>query len=214
MNLKGLYVITDEKLTPYDKILDMVEKALKGGSSIIQLRDKNNTDEFLIPYCKDLKNLCHKYGATFIVNDRVDLALKVDADGVHVGEEDPNVIEVREKTKGKILGVSCYGSVERSLQMQELGADYVAFGSFYPSPTKPKSKIVPKSIIPQAKQVLKIPICVIGGLTVENSKELIDLGADMVAVVSDVWTNTDIEERCKQYIELFGHRYNSDINPT
>ncbi|MFN3788359.1 MAG: thiamine phosphate synthase, partial [Sulfurihydrogenibium azorense] len=101
MKLKGLYVITDEKLTPYDKMLDMVEKALKGGASIVQLRDKNNSDEFLIPYCNQLKDLCHKYDAIFIVNDRVDLALKVDADGVHIGEEDPDVVEVREKTKGK-----------------------------------------------------------------------------------------------------------------
>ncbi|WP_028950992.1 thiamine phosphate synthase [Sulfurihydrogenibium subterraneum] len=203
MKLRGLYVITDEKLTPYDKMLDMVEKALKGGASIVQLRDKNNSDEFLIPYSKELKDLCHKYNAIFIVNDRVDLALKVDADGVHIGEEDSDVAEVREKTKGKIMGVSCYGSVERALQMQDLGADYVAFGSFYPSPTKPKSRIVPKSVISDAKKVLKIPICVIGGLTVENSKELIDLGADLVAVISDVWTAPDIEERCKQYIKLF-----------
>lgn len=203
MKLRGLYVVTDEKQTPYDKMLDMVEKALKGGASIVQLRDKNNSDEFLIPYCKELKNLCHKYNAIFIVNDRVDLALKVDADGVHVGEEDPDVVEVREKTKGKIMGVSCYGSVERALQMQDLGVDYVAFGSFYPSPTKPKSRIVSKSVISEAKKVLKIPICVIGGLTVENSKELIDLGADLVAVISDIWTAPDIEERCKQYVKLF-----------
>lgn len=203
MRLKGLYVITDEKLTPYDKMLDMVEKALKGGASIVQLRDKNNPDEFLIPYCNELKNLCHKYDAIFIINDRVDLALKVDADGVHVGEEDPDVVQVRQKTKGKILGVSCYGSVERAIQMEKIGADYVAFGSFYPSLTKPKSKIVPKSVIPEAKKVLKIPVCVIGGLTVENSKELIDLGADIVAVISDVWTSEDIESRCREYLKLF-----------
>ncbi|WP_297886896.1 thiamine phosphate synthase [Sulfurihydrogenibium sp.] len=203
MKLKGLYVITDEKLTPYDRMLDMVERALKGGASIVQLRDKNNPDEFLIPYCLELKKLCHKYDAIFIVNDRVDLALNVDADGVHVGEEDPDVVEVRQKTKGKIMGVSCYGSVERALQMQEIGADYVAFGSFYPSPTKPKSRIVPKSVVLEAKNVLKIPVCVIGGLTAENSKELIDLGADMVAVISDVWTASDIESRCREYIKLF-----------
>lgn len=201
--MKGLYVITDEKLTPYDRMLDMVQQALEGGAKIVQLRDKNNTDEFLFDYGLKLKELCHRYGAYFIVNDRVELALKLDADGVHVGEEDENIEKVMEMMKGKIVGVSCYGSVERAKQMQELGATYVAFGSFYFSPTKPKSKIVPKEIIPQAKKELSIPVCVIGGLTVERAKELVEMGADLVAVINDIWTAPDIKQRASEYRALF-----------
>lgn len=201
--MKGLYVITDEKLTPYDKILDMVQQALEGGARFVQLRDKNNKDEFLFEYGLKLKQLCQQYGAYFIVNDRVELALKLDADGVHVGEEDENIEKVMEMMKGKIVGVSCYGNVERAKQMQQAGASYVAFGSFYPSPTKPKSKIVPKEIITQAKRELTIPVCVIGGINVERAKELVNLGADIVAVVSDVWTADDIKHRCLEYKKLF-----------
>lgn len=201
--MKGLYVITDEKLTPYDKILDMVQQALEGGAKFVQLRDKNNTDDFLFEYGLKLKQLCHQYGAYFIVNDRVELALKLDADGVHVGEEDENIEKVMEMMRGKIVGVSCYGSVERAKQMQQAGASYVAFGSFYFSPTKPKSKTVPKEIIPQAKRELSIPVCVIGGITVERAKELVELGADIVAVISDIWTADNIKNRCLEYKKLF-----------
>lgn len=201
--LQGLYVITDEKLTPYDRIIDMVEKALKGGARIVQLRDKNNSDDFLFHYGVLLKELCEKYDAYFIVNDRVELAKKVNAHGVHIGKEDTDIKEAMEKLKGKIIGVSCYGDIERAKIMESLGASYVAFGSFYPSPTKPDSKLVDKSIISKAKKILSIPICVIGGLNVERAKELVSLGAQMVAVVSDIWTAKSIEERAKEYKNLF-----------
>jgi thiamine-phosphate pyrophosphorylase len=201
--LKGLYVITDEKLTSYDRIFDMVEQALKGGAKLVQLRDKNNSDDFLLPIAKDLKKLCHKYDALFIVNDRLELTLRSDADGIHVGEEDVSLSEIRKFLKDKIVGVSCYGDVERAILMGRLSATYVAFGSFYPSSTKLKSKVVDKSVITEAKRFLKIPVCVIGGITVERAKELIKLGADLVAVISDIWTAENIEERAREYAELF-----------
>lgn len=201
--LKGLYVITDENLTPYDKVFYMVEKALKGGASIVQLRDKNKSDDFLLPIAKDLKILCHKYDAYFIVNDRLELTIKSDADGIHVGEEDIDITDIRKVIKDKIIGVSCYGDIERAIIMERLSASYVAFGSFYSSPTKPKSKIVDKSVITQAKRFLNIPVCVIGGINVERAKELINLGADIVAVINDIWTAEDIESRAKEYKELF-----------
>jgi len=201
--LKGLYVITDEKLTPYDKILYMVEKALIGGVKIVQLRDKNNKDEDIQDYAEQLKNLCKKYNAIFIINDRIELAKEVDADGVHVGEEYDDIKDLRKYLPDKIIGVSCYGSIERAKKMEEDEADYVAFGSFFPSPTKPKPDLVPKEIIKEAKKTLKIPICAIGGITVENAKELINLGADMIAVVSDIWKQEDIAKRALEYKKLF-----------
>ncbi|WP_353684803.1 thiamine phosphate synthase [Thermodesulfovibrio sp. 3907-1M] len=203
LKLKGLYVITDEKLTPYDKILEMVEEALKGGAKIVQLRDKTNSDNFLMSYGFLLKELCEKYNAYFIVNDRVDLAMKLNAHGVHIGKEDTDISEVKQNLKNKIIGVSCYNELERAKIMESLGASYVAFGSFYPSSTKPEAKVVEKSIIQEAKKVLSIPICVIGGLNVQRAKELIRLGADIVAVVSDIWTAPSIQKRAEEYKNLF-----------
>lgn len=201
--LKGLYVITDEKLTPYNKILKMVEEALKGGAKIVQLRDKTNSDNFLISYGFSLKELCETYNAYFIVNDRVDLAVKLNAHGVHIGKEDADIVQVKQKLRNKIIGVSCYGDIERAKTMESLGASYVAFGSFYSSTTKPEAKVIDKSIIQEAKKILSIPVCVIGGLNVERAKELVFLGADMVAVVSDIWTAPSIQKRAEEYKNLF-----------
>lgn len=203
--LLGLYVITDEKLTPYEnnQILERVEEVLKGGARIVQLRDKRNSDEFLLPYAKALKDLCHKYGAIFIVNDRVELALKADADGVHLGEEDPDIKYARKILRNKIIGISCYGDVERAKEMELLGASYVAFGSFFSSPTKPEARIVDKKILLEAKKILEIPVCAIGGITLEKAEELIKLSADMIAVISDIWKAENIKERAKKYKELF-----------
>jgi len=203
--LYGLYVITDERLTPYEggKIFELVEKVLKGGARVLQLRDKSKKDEELYEIALKLKKLCRAYGALFIVNDRPYLAKEVSADGVHLGKDDPELIKVKSLLPQKILGVSCYGDLERAKEAERLGAGYVAFGSFYSSPTKPESKIVPKEILKKAKEELKIPVCAIGGITLERAEELISLGADLIAVISDIWLSEDPEKRAKAYSELF-----------
>jgi thiamine-phosphate pyrophosphorylase len=205
MVLKGFYVITDEVLTPYQdgEIFRMVEKALKGGAKFVQLRDKNSDLDVLTNIAIELKKLCHRFGAYFIVNDRVDLAAKVLADGVHVGKDDQPLSQVKEIFKGPIIGVSCYGDLRRAMEAEKQGATYVAFGSFYPSPTKPNSTVVDKTLIPLAKKTLKIPVCAIGGITLERAKELVQLGADMVAVISDLWKDNDIEGKARAYAKLF-----------
>lgn len=206
MRLRGLYAITDERLTPYQNnlILEKVEKALKGGARVLQLRDKTNRDNFILSYAQLLKELCKSYGTIFIINDRVELAKKVEADGVHLGEEDAPLEEARKFLgKNKIIGVSCYGDLEKAKLMEKKSADYVAFGSFFPSPTKPSSKVIDKSILREAKKVLKIPVCAIGGITIVRAKELVKLGADLVAVVSDLWLAEDIEKRVQEYQKIF-----------
>ncbi|WP_038057455.1 thiamine phosphate synthase [Thermodesulfobacterium hydrogeniphilum] len=205
MSLKGFYVITDEKLTPYEnnQILKKVEEALKGGTKIVQLRDKTHSNNFLIPYAKKLKNLCQKYGALFIIDDRIELVLEVNADGVHLGKDDFPPEEARKILKNKIIGVSCYGDLERAKFMESLSVNYVTFGSFYSSPTKPEAKVISKDILVQAKRILKIPICAIGGINLERAKELVSLGADMIAVVSDIWQAKDIKKRAEEYSKLF-----------
>ncbi len=203
--LSGLYVITDERLTPYEggKIFELVERALRGGAKVVQLRDKKRKDSELVEIALRLKELAHRYSALFIINDRVSLAKEVDADGVHLGKEDESLEEALKKLKGKIIGISCYGSLERAKRAEALGASYVAFGSFFPSPTKPESEVIPFEILSLAKRELKIPICAIGGITLEKAEKLIKLGADLIAVISDIWLSEDIEKRAFSYTELF-----------
>ncbi|MFN3567357.1 MAG: thiamine phosphate synthase [Caldimicrobium sp.] len=203
--LKGLYVITDEKLTPYEGgiLFQKVELALKGGAKIVQLRDKNTPLKTLIPVAEKLKELCKKYEALFIVNDYIDLAKEVEADGVHIGKEDTSLEVALRELPGKVIGVSCYGSLERALVVERMGASYVAFGSFFSSPTKPEASLVPVELIKEAKKKLTLPICAIGGITLEKAKPLLELGADMLAVISDIWRASSIEDRAKAYAKLF-----------
>ena len=145
--LKGIYVLTDAYLTPKESILTQMERVLKTGVSVIQFRDKYASDEEAESTCRALQALCNRYNALFIIDDRLALAKKIDADGLHVGEDDVSFEEARAVLGNeKIIGVSCYGDVSRALKYEALGADYVAFGSFFDSPTKPNSKVVPREV--------------------------------------------------------------------
>ncbi len=203
-SLRGLYAITDERLTPPDSILLQVEQCLSGGAKVIQLRDKTTPNDKLLQTAKRLRRLCHRYGARLIINDRVELCLKAGADGVHVGKDDAECQAVR-KALGKdaIIGVSCYNELERAISAAKHGADYVAFGSFFPSPTKPEAVRAPVSLIRRAKEILDIPVCAIGGITAENAQILVANGVDMVAVISDIWTAKDIKAQAEKYKRLF-----------
>lgn len=191
-NLKGLYVLSDDSLTPPQTILAQMKEVLEFGISIIQLRDKTRSDAELEPIARDLQKLCKEHGATFIINDRINLAQKIGADGVHIGIEDGSLHEARLLLPHAIIGVSCYGDLERAKEAVEGGADYVAFGSFFPSPTKPHSKTVPLEIIQKAKAELSVPICVIGGINSENIHLVKD--ADMISVVSAAYTPNFISQ--------------------
>lgn len=201
--LRGLYIITDERLISYDNIEQSLSPALENGASIVQLRDKTHTTEELIPVAIKIKSLCKYYKTLFIVNDNVELALEVDADGVHVGKGDVHISSIREKMIGKIIGVSCYGNVLMAKQMEQQGADYAAFGSFFVSPTKPQAPVVEKKVLQEAKEVLSIPICAIGGITVENAGELVAIGADMIAVISGIFAKGSIAENATLLSSLF-----------
>lgn len=202
--MRGLYLITDEKLTPYDRLEEYLIPALKNGAKLIQLRDKNMSDEALEPIALKIKKLCHDHNALFIVNDRIDLANEVDADGLHIGRDDEEFSLARRILgKKKLIGVSCYGDIFRAKEFEHRGADYVAFGSFFPSATKPDAPTIKADLLLDAKRMLKIPVCAIGGITAENAGELIQKGADMTAVISDVWQAEDIGARCQAYKDLF-----------
>ncbi|HHB94187.1 MAG TPA: thiamine phosphate synthase, partial [Campylobacterales bacterium] len=161
--LRGLYVITDDRLTPEESMYFMVEEALKGGAKIVQLRDKTSSNETIKKEAQALQKLCKSYNALFVLNDKIEIAIALKLDALHIGKSDHHRFkEIREQFNG-IIGVSCYGDIALAKEMQNMGADYVAFGSFYLSPTKPNANIVPLEIISQAREELNVPVCAIGG---------------------------------------------------
>lgn len=204
IDLKGLYVISDDILTPKISILKQIEEALLGGAKIVQLRDKSSSDKQLEELVLQLDDLCKKYDALFVLNDRFELAIKLKCSGLHVGKSDYENIEyIRKNFKG-IVGVSCYDDVKTAKKMEEKGIDYVAFGSFYASPTKPNSKVVSKDVLLEAKSNLNIPICAIGGITSKNATELIEKKTDMIAVISDIWKSENIQNKCEEFNKILG----------
>lgn len=202
-NLRGLYVLSDDILTPYETIFEQAKSALQSGATIFQLRDKSNDTKQIKKNAIELQLLCQAQDALFVLNDYVELAIELSCDGLHVGKSDYHRLEqIRQDFRG-ILGVSCYGDIEFAKKMQKMGMDYVAFGSFFPSPTKPHSNVVPLEIIQRAKQELSIPICVIGGINTSNLGEIMKYSPDMVCSVSDIWQADDIERRVKIYTKEF-----------
>jgi len=189
--LKGLYAITDELLTPDHTVMSQVEDALEAGVRIIQYRNKQAKNADIESLCRRLAFLCGQYGAVFIIDDRPELASKVDADGLHIGKDDMSLSEARKKFPDGIIGVSCYGSIRKAKEAEQEGADYVAFGSFFPSPTKPHSRIVPMSVLKKAKDALNIPVCAIGGINSSNIYEIAAHKPDMISVINDIF-NGDI----------------------
>jgi thiamine-phosphate pyrophosphorylase len=206
--LSGLYVITPA-LEPADeahqhRLLDDVELALLGGARIVQYRDKSHDSNRRLAQAQQLLNLCHQHDAIFIVNDDVELAAAIHADGVHLGGEDAPIPQARENLGSKaIIGASCYNRLELAIQAQEQGADYVAFGRFFPSRTKPRAVQADVDLLRRAKAQLRIPVVAIGGITAQNGAQLIAAGTDMLAVVDAVFAQADIAAAARQLADCF-----------
>lgn len=202
--LRGLYAITDRKLIPPGQLADRVEAVLAGGARIIQYRDKA-VDEFRREReGRRLLLACRRYKALLIVNDDVALAAKIGADGVHLGKEDCRVEEARRLLGPRaVIGVSCYNRLARAQEAQMIGADYVAFGRFFPSETKPEAVPAEPSLLLAAKQQIRIPIAAIGGITLKNARSLLDAGADMLAVIHGVFASPDCEQAARGFASLF-----------
>ncbi len=201
MTLNGLYVITDGSTG--DVLLSKVEQALRGGAAIVQYRDKTTDTARREQEAAALRTLCQQHNALFIINDDLALAKAVQADGVHVGRDD-SALSIARQALGKaaIIGVSCYNQLQLALSAAEQGADYIAFGSFFPSPTKPNAPRATLELLQQARQQLMLPICAIGGITLENAPDLLVNGADMLAVITDVFNNPAIEHQAASYQAL------------
>jgi thiamine-phosphate pyrophosphorylase len=198
--LKGLYVITDEHLTPDDTVIAYVEDALIAGANIVQYRNKSKTDDEVEDVCQALQALCSHYNVPFIIDDRPHLAAKIKADGIHIGKDDMPLEEARKIFPEGIIGVSCYGSIRKAKEAQSEGADYVAFGSFFASPTKPHSGIISMNVLHKAKDAVDIPICAIGGVSEKNIGEIAETKTDMISVVSAAFQG-NTQQNVKNLIE-------------
>ncbi|MEO8673432.1 MAG: thiamine phosphate synthase [Tahibacter sp.] len=196
----GLYSITDG---PRADLIAAAGAALAGGSRVLQYRDKTSDHARRLEECAALRILCHSHGCVFIVNDDVELALMCDADGLHLGESDVDFVSARASLgQHRIIGVSCYASLDRAERLAGAGADYLAFGTFFDSPTKPAARRAPLDILKQAKR-FGLPVVAIGGITLENGRNLLSAGADFLAVISGVFGAADVRSAAERYCELF-----------
>jgi thiamine-phosphate pyrophosphorylase len=205
--LSGLYAITDGTLTPGERLPAAVEAAIRGGVRLVQYRDKSRDTARRGREARTLAALCRDHGVRFIVNDDVELASESGADGVHLGREDAALAAVRVRLGPRaLIGVSCYNSLENAVRAAHEGADYVAFGSFYASDSKPGAVRAPLELLGQARRALSIPVCAIGGITPENGAELVAAGADMLAVIRGLFAASDVTTAARAYAALFPRR--------
>lgn len=197
--MRGLYPITPDTADT-DALLRKAEAVLKAGVAMLQYRNKAISKDKRLLQAKELAPLARGYGVPLIVNDDVEIALAVGANGAHIGNEDGDLNAARDRLAGKILGVSCYDSLESARAAVRAGADYVAFGSVFPSPTKPDARRASLSLF---RHDLGVPLCAIGGITLENAPAVIAAGASLLAVITDVFDAPDIGARAAQYHRLF-----------
>lgn len=202
--LRGLYAITDTGLCPDDLLAERVEQALQGGCRLLQYRDKRPQRALRRSLAEGLARLCRRYGALLIINDDIELAGEVAAQGVHLGREDADPLRARTLLgEQAIIGVSCYNRFDLAQAAARAGADYIAFGRFFSSHTKPDAVQAHSDLLRRGKTTLGLPLVAIGGITPENGGPLIEAGADMLAVVQGVFGQPDIRAACRAFSELF-----------
>ena len=198
---RGLYAITPEGLGS-EALVAAVRAALAGGAIAVQYRNKSADAATRREQAIALLALARARGVPLIVNDEIELAAQIDADGVHLGRDDAELAAARRRLPGKLLGASCYASLERAREAVAAGADYVAFGSIFPSPTKPQAVRAPMSVFREAR-ALGVPLVAIGGITTANAAALVRAGADCVAVISDLFDAPDVRTRAAEFALLF-----------
>jgi len=209
--IEGLYAITPD-LADTPELLRKVRLALQGGARVLQYRNKSAESILKLQQAQALRQLTREFGTTFIVNDDARLAAQTDADGVHLGGEDGSVVAAR-KLLGtrKIIGVSCYNRPPLAQEAVSSGADYVAFGAFFPSGVKPDAVKAAPQLLTWAKGELGVPLVAIGGITPDNGAVLVQAGADALAVISAVFGAEDIKSSAQEFSTLFS-RVQHDIS--
>ena len=202
-DLRGLYAITPE-CADGQRLLADVEAALTGGCRLLQFRDKSNPMPERVARARALRALTRRYGARLLINDDLALARLVEADGVHIGKDDGHLVAARAILgPDRLLGASCYADLAAAKAAAAAGADYVAFGALYPSSIKPEAVRAPLSLFAEAKQATSAATCGIGGITLENASATIAAGADLLAVITDLFSAPDIAARAAAFQRLF-----------
>ena len=191
-------------LLPDERLLAAVEQAIVGGARWVQYRDKSEDGGRRLAQAHGLNQLCRRHQIPLIVNDDVELAAQVGAAGVHIGRDDPAFATARARLgETALIGISCYDRLTLALDAERAGADYVAFGAFFPSPTKPDEIRAPLGLLREAKVSLKVPVVAIGGITLDNAPALLEAGADALAVISAVFAQPDIQDAARRFAALF-----------
>ena len=206
-----LYAVTDRSwLKNGETLCDQVEKALKGGATLVQLREKELDEENFLKEAAQIKKICQKYGVPFIINDNVEIALKVDADGVHVGQEDMEAEDVRAKLgNDKIIGVSAH-NVEEALRAQAMGADYLGSGACFHTGSKGNVSALDHEELEKICRTVDIPVVAIGGINKNNILKLSGRGVSGVAVISAIFDSDDIEKETKELKRITEELLNKD----
>jgi thiamine-phosphate pyrophosphorylase len=200
---RGLYAITpDEPDT--ERLLALVQAALNGGAAIVQYRNKAAATKLRYEQALALQRICRAAGVPLIVNDDLEIALAIDADGLHLGGEDGDLAAARSRLgPDKLLGASCYNRLELAVEARNRGADHVAFGAMYTSSTKPGAIRAPLELFGQAAAAVGLPTVAIGGITLDNTPPLIHAGAHAAAVISALFGASDVTQRARDFTRLF-----------
>jgi thiamine-phosphate pyrophosphorylase len=204
--LEGLYAITPD-WGDTARLVAVTEAILRGGCRLLQHRNKTTTPCHREEQAIALRGLTRRHGARLIINDDVELALAVEADGVHLGGDDGDLADARRRLgPDRLLGASCYQDLNLAAAAVAAGADYVAFGSFFASPTKPLARRADPTLIGAAKRLFGRPMCAIGGIDLGNAGGLVAAGADLLAVISAVYNSADPERASRDFMQLFENR--------
>ena len=200
---RGLYVLTDDTLTGGDRLVTAVAQAIQGGAVMVQYRSKSPDRQRRHWEALDVLTLCRPLGIPLLINDDVELAAEIGADGAHIGGTDMPIAEARTLLGAdKILGVSCYNRPALAAEAAAAGADYIAFGRFFASQSKPNAVQAAPSLFKDSRS-LEIPRCAIGGITPENAPALLEAGADLLAVIGGVFAEPNIRAAAQRYANLF-----------
>lgn len=198
-----LYGITDSQLMPGRVLLEKVEAALQGGCGWLQYRDKSCDWERRDREARQLLELCQQYDAKLIINDDIELAANVGAHGVHLGQEDESAAKARARLGADaIIGVTCHADLALARAAQEAGVDYVAFGRFFVSSTKPGASAAPLDVLTEAKKAFKLPVVAIGGINLDNAAQVIASGADTLAVCGGLFAQADPTSQAQAFLRL------------
>ncbi len=200
-NSMCLYAVTDRTWLNGEKLKQQVEKAIEGGATIIQLREKELKFEDFLKEAIDIKEVCNRFNVPFIVNDDIEIAVKSNADGIHIGQEDISLIKARKIAENKIIGVSVQ-TVEQAVEAEKNGADYLGVGAVFSTSTKLDASIVSIETLKNICKSVKIPVVAIGGISEKNIMKLKGTGIDGVAVVSAIFSKEDIKNAAQNLLKL------------